>query len=251
MPDSIRLTDEERYFFDLNGYIVFEEVLTKDELARMNAAIEAQGLPPATDEIGSQRFGGFFLWDETFRRLINHPRVLGPLREIVGEKLRLDHAYGIVMSKGNVGLSLHGGGTPYDPAQYYVCRNGRMYNGLTVAAWTLVDVGPEDGGFCCIPGSHKSHFPLPSEVRHFRAHRDWVRHVPMKAGSVVLFTEALTHGTLPWQADHDRRAILLKYAPGHLAWGAARPIPSELEPLLDAEQRRLFEPPYVHRREPV
>ena len=35
----------------------------------------------------------------------------------------------------------------------------------------------------------------------------WLKHIPQQAGSVVIFTEALAHGTLPWTADHERRAL--------------------------------------------
>jgi ectoine hydroxylase-related dioxygenase (phytanoyl-CoA dioxygenase family) len=251
MAETTGLTEHERYFFDVNGYVVLDDVLTREEVAHLNAVMDAQNLPPATETIESQRFGGFFLWDEAFRRLINHPRVLAVLAEVIGEKLRLDHAYGILMSPNTDGLHLHGGGTPYDPAQYYVFRNGRMYNGLTVASWALVDVRPGEGGFCCIPGSHKANVPLPNDVRHYTARTDWVRQVPQRAGSVAIFTEALTHGTLPWRAPYDRRSLLLKYSPSHLAWGRAHPPSPELYELLDPQQRLLFEPPYIHRRERV
>ncbi|MBM3213610.1 phytanoyl-CoA dioxygenase family protein [Candidatus Poribacteria bacterium] len=251
MAEPSGMTDHERYFFDVNGYLVLEDVLSQEQIAHLREVIERQKLPPATDAIESQRFGGFFLWDQGFRDMLTQPRILGVLKELLGEKLRLDHAYGIVMSTSNVGLQLHGGAAPYDPAQYYIYRNGRMYNGLTVASWALVDVGPDDGGFCCIPGSHKGNIPLPNDVRHFEAHRDWVRQVPQKAGSVVIFTEALTHGTLPWRAPYDRLSILLKYSPAHEAWGRANPPSPELDALLDDAQKRLFEPPYIWRREPV
>ena len=40
---------------------------------------------------------------------------------------------------------------------------------------------------------------------------DLVVQPDMKAGDVVFFAEAATHGTLPWTADHDRRSVLYKY----------------------------------------
>ena len=251
MSEPARMTDHDRYFLDLNGYMLLEGVLTSAEVDRLNEEIDARDLPEPTDDIWSQRFGGFFMWNRVFRDLIDNERVLGVLIEMLGEKLRLDHAYGVLMGQGNVGLHLHGQGMPYDPAQYYVHRNGRMYNGLTVVSWALADVGPGDGGFCCIPGSHKSNYPLPGDVRGFEGHRDWVRQVPHKAGDVVIFTEALTHGTLPWQGSHHRRSLLLKYAPSHLAWGKMHAPPEALEPLLTDRQRRLLEPPYIYQREPV
>lgn len=34
------MTNDERYLFDLNGYLVVENVLTPEEVARANAAID-------------------------------------------------------------------------------------------------------------------------------------------------------------------------------------------------------------------
>ena len=34
----------------------------------------------------------------------------------------------------------------------------------------------------------------------------------------VVFTEACTHGALPWKADHQRRALLYRFSPGHAAY---------------------------------
>ena len=57
--------------------------------------------------------------------------------------LRLDHAYGIVMASGTGGLGLHGGGTPFDPAQFYVVNGGRI-SGATTNAVTIANAQPTD-----------------------------------------------------------------------------------------------------------
>lgn len=251
MAEVAGMTDRERYSFDVNGYVVIDDVLTPDDVAHLNAVIDGRHLPPAVETIESQRFGGFFEWDEGFRSLLDHPRILPALRELIGDRLRLDHAYGIVMSPDTAGGVLHGGGEPYDPAQYYVHKNGRMFNGLTVVSWALVDAGRGDGGFCCVPGSHKANYPIPADMRSCRFNSEWVKPVLQKAGSAVIFTEALTHGTLPWTAPYDRRSILLKYSPGHAAWGRGYPMTEALWADLTERQRRLFEPPYVWQREKV
>ena len=89
---------------------------------------------------------------------MKHPVTLLYLSELIGEKMRLDHEYAILMRKGAPENRLHGGGTPFDPSQYYHFRNEKMHNGLTVVIYALADAGAGDGGFCCIPGSHKSNF---------------------------------------------------------------------------------------------
>jgi ectoine hydroxylase-related dioxygenase (phytanoyl-CoA dioxygenase family) len=245
------VNDEERYLFDLQGYLVVEGVLSTEEVAELNRLIDRQGLPEPDTLIESQRFGGFLDWGQPFRDLLDHPRVLPYLAELLGPAPRLDHAYGIAMRAGTEGLHLHGGGTPYDPAQHYHFRNEKLYCGLTVVTWALSDAAPGAGGFACIPGSHKSNLPCPGEIRHFRTNPACcVVQVPMNAGDVVIFTEALTHGTYPWSARHHRRALLYKYSPGHMTWGRAESVASRGEGYSE-RQGLLLEPPYVHRRRPI
>lgn len=241
------LSAQQRYFFDLNGYLVVEGVLAPDDVEYMETIVGAQRLAPPGPGIDSQRFGDEFLrWDQAFRDLLDHDAVLPLLRDMLGDHLRLDHAYGIVMSPHSSGLGLHGGGTPFDPSQYYLHRGGRMYSGLTTVTWSLVSSGPGEGGFGCIPGSHKSAEPLPPEIPS-----EWVREVPLTAGSVLIFTEALTHCTIPWTAPVERRAVLFKYAPGQLAWGRWQEPPKALWRALTDRQRRLFQPPSVSPHDAV
>lgn len=241
------LSPHERYFFDVNGYLVVEGVLPRDEAQRLNDVVTARRLPPPGDSIASQRFeADFLLWDKGFRDLMDHPAVLPRLRDLLGDHLRLDHAYGIVMAPETSGLGLHGGGSPWDPSQYYLHRGGRMYNGLTTVTWPLVDSEPGDGGFGCIPGSHKANEWLPEGVP-----AEWVREVPLSAGSVLIFTEGLTHCTLPWMGADERRAVLFKYAPGHLAWACYRDPPTDLWRSLTETQRLLLQPPAVSPHDPV
>ncbi len=244
------MDDWERYRFDLEGYLLVEGVLSPEERDAANAAIDARHLPVPAEDDGSPRFGGFLDWEEPlFRRLMDHPRLVPYLHELIGPAFRLDHEYGIYMRRNRAGLQLHGGGTPFDPSQYYVVRGGRMYNGLIVVSWALQDVPPGAGGFCCIPGSHRQNWREPPHPGGF-APESLLRQVPQPAGSALIFTEALRHGTLPWTADHERRSLLYKYCPGHMAWGHRLPAPALLARLTE-NQRRLLEPPYVYRRQPV
>ena len=45
-------------------------------------------------------------------------------------------------------------------------------------------------------------------MRQFKAHQEFIKQPATKAGDVIIFTEATTHGTLPWTADRQRRSIL-------------------------------------------
>ena len=242
------LTDHERYLFDVQGYVVRRGVLSAHEVQALQVAVDLLDLPaPNETDIWSQRFRHHLRTARCFRDLLDHPAVIDAVIDLCGKHARLDHAYGIVMAPGQRGLGLHGGGAPHDPAQYYEVRQGTMFNGLVAVQWALVDHRPGDGGFGCIPGSHRANFALPQPVP-----ADWVVEVPMAAGDVVIFTEGLTHCTIRWTGPTMRHTLLYKYAPGHLAWG--RDYGAELADLgrsglLTERQRVLVDGPAVAPRQ--
>ena len=82
------------------------------------------------------------------------------LEEILGDDFRLDHDYAEHMIEGGAG-ELHINGTPYSMMFHYNAVDGNIHCGLVAVAWALKDIPPGAGGFCCIPGSHKSSFSPP------------------------------------------------------------------------------------------
>jgi Phytanoyl-CoA dioxygenase (PhyH) len=247
-PQLDVVTEEQRYLFDLNGYVVLRSVLTSDELAELNELIDENDPPAPGETLASQRFGGFLQWGPQFRDLLCHPRLLPLLLEWVDPAVRLDRYYAIHMRAGTSGLPLHGGAQEIDDgSEYFLFRNGEMQNGITTAIWALSDMLGGQGGFVCIPGSHKSNYPRPESYDYTS---DCVVHVELNAGDVLVFTGALAHGTHPWTAPHERRSLVFKYAPGHVAWGRAYlEWPAELREQLTPRQAALLEPPYVYQRE--
>jgi ectoine hydroxylase-related dioxygenase (phytanoyl-CoA dioxygenase family) len=253
-----------RYLFDLNGYVVIDDALAPEEVAACNEAIdrnrervrirEGEQLLSGDSSVlrgerGRGDLGGMLAWPapwcDPFRRLLAHPVALSFLLEILGDGFRLDHVYGIVMTAGTEGHVLHGGGHTNDVTHGYRFHGGLIRCGLTVVSWQLTDAREGDGGFACIPGSHKANYPPPPGVTRLERDLGCVRQVPARAGSCVVFTEALTHGTLPWRAAHERRSILYKYSPRSVAY-SGHYLPHELEARLDELtplQRALLQPP--------
>ena len=229
--------EEQQYLFDLNGYLVIEDVLSASEVAELNALIDAQELPPPADNF--PRFGsaagaarksgsGFLQWGEPFVRLMDHPALLPILRFRLGEAFRLERIYGMYMREGSPAGRLHadyGASSPHataGPGEFFPFRDNRIVAGFMVGAWNLRDTGPGIGGFCCIPGSHKSAFRIPRRIHE--AHQDdpAVKILEAPAGSLTVFTEALTHGTARWDGDYERRTLLYKYCVSSMSWGATR-----------------------------
>src|SRR5579859_4001918 len=184
------MNDDERYLFDLMGYLVVDDVLGPEEMRELNLLIDARDpwgqyeRQQSGSTVGDNNLhvGPLHRWEAPFRRLINHPKLMPYLLELIGPKFRFDHGYAIFMKKGGAQHRLHGGGTPYDPGQYYHVRNGKLYNGLIVVSYALGDVSPGDGGFAAVPGSHKSNFPAPDRLKLFEWQGPWLHQVPQKAG---------------------------------------------------------------------
>ena len=242
------MTDLEKYLFDLRGYIVVEDVLSAAELAELNGIIDGRFAEEVEMKDSKRHQGGYLSWGQPFVDLLDHDRIMPLLKFILGDGFRLDHYYAIYADEGAGPLGFHGGNRPYDPPEYYHFRNDRMYNGLTVVSWQLCDVGPKAGGFCCIPGSHKSNWPCPPDIKEAHIGADCVAIPEAKAGSVVIFTEALTHGSAPWIAEHQRRSLLFKYSPAQQSWSQKHIEAPEDVPLTE-RQKLLFEPPYFNQRQ--
>jgi hypothetical protein len=68
---------------------------------------------------------------------------------------------------------------------------------------------------------------------------------PVKAGSIVIFSEALTHGTLPWAAPFPRRTLLYKYAAKHVLFMQPASAPPGAE-LTEAQRKMLAPPSRLH-----
>ena len=229
------MNEHEKYFFDLNGYLVIEDAMTPEQVAACNEAVDHNpghgGKEKSTDtpkalagDKARVDLNGMLTWPkpwcQPFRDLIDSPIVAPYLTEVLGPNFLLDHLYGISMTRGAEGLNLHlGGGITDDFGQthfFYRFHNGRMRCGLTTVTFLLTDQGPGDGGFNVVPGSHKSNYPTPLDVESLERDIGVIKQIEAKAGSAVMFTEALTHGTYPWKAAHERRALLYKYTPGTL-----------------------------------
>ena len=269
------MTEEEQYLFDLQGYLVLEDVLKPQEVQELNTILDKYDFWNQERGHGSSldyhvEDEHFFhvspphAWEKPFPQILAQPLVVDHLRNLVGNQFRYDHGQVLFMRKGSGVMGLHNGGTPWEPVNSYNVKDGAIRTGMTVVSYALTDQGGKHGGFCAIPGSHKSNFVCPPSFKPLTEVEPWLQRIPLKAGSALIFTEALTHGTLSWTAAHERRALFYRYTPGHMAFVGryredgieeddveygASPQSSDIDdddwsPL----ERRILEPPYVHDR---
>ena len=150
------MSDYEKFLFDLKGFLVIPNVLTDEEIRTVREHTEIYAKNPEslpehhrTPIAGPAEF------------LIDHPRVMGILQEVIDprrERIRLESIFISSRSAGNTGNQWrpHVGGTNLQPSFSYRFHNGRIYSGMTRIVWELNEVKKGQGGTCLVPGSHKA-----------------------------------------------------------------------------------------------
>ncbi len=253
-----RMTELQTYLYDLQGYLVVEDVLDASEVATLKALIDEQDL---SNLPRNHRFGGaggsadtgpgFLAWGEAFVALMDHPLVMEVMRAQLGDCFRLDRIFGMHMRRGQTKGKLHsdyGASQPFsraEPGRYFTPPLHEALHGFGIAAWNLTDTGPEHGGLRVIPGSHNSHYKLPQAIRD-ESFDDVVTIIEAPAGSVTFFSEAMTHATSAWSAGHHRYTLLYKYCASQLSWSRTRVTAPEHLPLTDRQRQLLEEPAGAH-----
>ena len=230
------MTIDEAYEFDLNGYIVYRNFLSQKEIQHALALVA-----PCEGAKASGKFS-FFELHPFFMELMAHSRTVDILRGMLGDWLRFDHAFGLKMTREDlIHENLHAGPLQNQRSFWYQWGAGQiMHNGLIKVSYALNDVRPGDGGFICVPGSHKGNIVhRPSHDSHL------VVNPELRSGDLLIFTEALVHGSRQWVANGERVALVYSYAPGFLAWKSYDLVKPYLRFATSDLQKDLLRPPFV------
>lgn len=204
--------DHMLYQFDTMGYCVVKNAIPDKE---------REGLLSCWDEWsgGAKSFDFNFSWlnvAETIGTMLQNQDQF--LRRVLGSKYRIDHAFGCTEKFFSTHSSLHHTSHMIEPGIIFCSRKGKPYTNLLTASVALSEVPPGKGGFCCIPGSHRSEVEVPEDLYRITKDHPMSMQIPQPAGSVLFFTEALTHGTYPFAHSAQRRSILIRLIPGNVTY---------------------------------
>ncbi len=199
------MNDEQRFFFDLKGWLMLPGVLSTAETAAVRSHALSGGSP----------FAG------PAQELLDHPAIVDVLKDVLsdqgvdpdGHAFRCESSFTSIRTVGwkggasipHVVLPARRGG----PMTYH-CRNGRIYSGLTRVVWELNPVRAGMGGTQFLSGTHKADFPFPASVRE--QDNIHLESYSCPAGSAFIFSESLLHAATQWRdPEHDRVAIFSAY----------------------------------------
>ena len=256
--------DEEQLFaFDTWGFLTVEDALTPEQVVDLKATVDEKG--PDLHSQHADR-GGF--WSQGFFDLLDAPAVSGILDQIYGglragglPPCRIDHinvhTHG-TFNKDLAGGTIHGGNgrlldpsLPHELVTHYYERDadgGTFANGLVTVAFELEDTVCNGGGFGCLAGSHKGHYRVPEAwVDLSMGVHPMVTGVPARAGTAIIFTEALCHVTLPWTVPSTRTTLFYKYMDREETYSGAENFfsPADAIPWQDVDERKraILSPP--------
>ena len=219
---SVPMTDEQKFFFDLKGWITLPAVLGVDDIEAMKAEVY---------EGARNSYSG------KLQKLLDHPAVTGILAEILSEdpfvrddcySFRCENSFTTVRPPGWRTADRRDQGMPHvvrppqqaNAMRYQVAGN-KIFSGLTRVVWELEPVKSGQGATSFLSGSHKAHFNYggPNRYRPNIGESPWegsmraaMEDYSCPAGSVVIFTESLVHAANDWaNPDNARCAVFNCY----------------------------------------
>ncbi len=202
-PDTLSPSEKDQ--LDRNGYLPLGDVLTAEQLAslqaRVDALMRAEGDQAGTEfrqEQGAERLSDLVNKGEVFDVCYTHPRVLASIAHVLTSDFKLSSLNYRAALPGQGHQALHADWRePVTPGHFRVCNS----------IWLLDDFTSENGPTRLVPGSHlrgtlpKDEMPDPA-----LPHRDQVI-LKAPAGTVVIFNSHLWHGGTENRTGSRRRAL--------------------------------------------
>lgn len=231
----------EAYEFDRTGYLVIPDLLSPEAVTQLadavdrleKHALEHKDKPPRLtapwgseyhvnesggyhvhasekSDGGSMIIEDFFNFDPAFDQLVNEPKTMTYINAIVQERPSINNSELRIRYTGNYSGTHMGGPLPN---KYRYGYNGTGIDCMMVRMiYFIHDVTAEEGAFCVVPGTHKSHLSSPYENRIPEEEPGMIP-LPVKAGYGVLFTENLRHAGFINNSEQTRKTLHVGYGP--------------------------------------
>lgn len=239
------MTPDERFVFDVQGYLHLRHVLAATELAEYAvwmAGVEQVDLDALQADVGEARskqinrpVSRVIDADPRFARFLDHPMVVPYVREMLGDSYRHIDNELYYTYPGYSGGPWHRGLRPH-PTGHVV--NGKFICPMVKAFYCMTDVSSGEGEFEVVPGSHRAQFEIEVDQRKDLP----AQHVfdDVAAGDVILFNEGLLHSGRANTSQKTRKNIIINLGRKDAGvWVGYTPKPQTLA-AVTSEQRRIL-----------
>lgn len=236
------VSPDERFAFDVQGYLHLRGALSPAEVAELmqwtdeTAQTDVQRLnaddPDGMKHQLNRPVSRVIDADVRFAALLNHPVVTPYLSEFLGADYRHIDNDLYFTYPGYPGGHWHRG-VPVDPAGHLV--DGLFTCPMVKVFYCLTDVGPGEGEFVVIPGSHRTSLKIETKGRvDLPAQRVFD---DVKAGDIILFNEALLHNGRPNPSQKTRKTIIVNFGRNDArVWKGYKPKPETLAQISEPQQ---------------
>lgn len=221
-------TEAERFAFDNQGYLVLENFLTTEHVARLRAAVDRAVVrrreltrtnrrQTGFTQMKSERSTRFFYIlddDPLFLELLDWPallpyvhQLLNPMAHHHGSDVIVEHGADFLDRKGDWHLDGHQDGYRHlgYPIPLLQLKVGYYLSDMTQ---------PWQGNLAVVPGSHHARLAPSAEERQQRDFFPGAVQVCAPAGTAILFHNALWHTAAPFNRP-DASRVMLYYAYEH------------------------------------
>ena len=245
------LTENERFQFDLTGYLPLGKLLDPPDLTEARAAIaNTENLPAGVTVAGNElelELRNIVEIHGTLGEIFGDRKLYSRMLELIwGNQVRLISSRALVRHAGFSSRVTQGGrADPRRFGRYRAFLEGEFRCILISVLIALDDTSAGDGAVGVIPASHKANFAYPYE--QLAEHLPMLRCLPLEAGEALLYTVARSHALTAPRTD-DKRWLLYQYGPSYmLDWPDCTPTAAVHEQAAaDPVRANLLRRPYYH-----
>lgn len=213
------------YEFDLNGYVVLKNIISKNKIIKINKILQNLENKSNNDLPHNVFFGktknksecyisNILEADKEFGKLALIPEIIKIIKHVTSNFFRLNHSVAMTKYKKNTYTYLHMGNIPIHPKVFYFVKDRKIFSNITKVVFPICNNTLKDGGFAVIPGSHKAEFTRPNDNNP--KNNKLLKYVNASPGDAIVFTEALAHGSLINQTNKTRRILSYCYSVGYM-----------------------------------
>lgn len=236
------LSEEQRLFFQANGYLIFRDALSPPELAaarraadRAEARWRADPALPGVRRHDLEQVLGIMEYDPVLFDLLEHPLVFPVVRELLGpDVMMLDHDYFISPPGARIPHGWH-----FDLAMPGIYHPRSLL--MVKVFYVLEDIPPDGGATLLLPGSHlflpETELPNPEVPEAMPG----AVKMDLPAGAAYLFTGRTYHSAGNNESSLHRRLLIYNY--GHKwmrVWQSYEPSASLAERATSPMRRQLL-----------
>jgi phytanoyl-CoA hydroxylase len=210
------VTPDQRIEFDVQGYLHLRGALPEQEveLYRQWIAQAEKADVKALNDNDPERLrhqlnrpvSRVLDADPRFCRFLDHPVARPLLIEFLGEDYRHIDNDLYYTHPGYQGGEWHRGVRPH-PSGYV--QDGCFVCPMVKVFYCMTDVGPGEGEFVVVPGSHRAAFEIETKDRLDLPGQHVFNDV--RAGDVIIFNEGLIHNGRPNRTSKTRKTIILNF----------------------------------------